>query len=315
MGQVPPLQLRRGRLLVGQGPGPLPDPVRHAEDRRLPDRGRRLRAGLAPDARRVLPGPDGPHVRERGLPRLARCFAPRRRAPGAAQRAALRRLPDRRRDQHPVPAGRADPGAGGGRLVRRGRLRHPGRLARRDRLELRGDLGGVPPAARPDARRPGAALRRHPPAGRQAGRAAADRAGRAAARGRVPHDRPAGARHRRQRAAPLSPPRRRLDADRQPALRPVAEAVPDRREAAAARPTTAGSTRTRRRSRTTRGSARWPPPAARCGASTTRSRPSASRSRRRRTPRSGLVPRPHRRRRASGRRSASSPSSRPRCSS
>ena len=85
VGQVPPLQLRRGRLLVGQGPGPLLHPVRHAEDRRVPDRGRRVRAGLAPDARRVLPGPDGPHVRERGLPRVARRCAPRRRAPGAAR--------------------------------------------------------------------------------------------------------------------------------------------------------------------------------------------------------------------------------------
>ena len=49
--------------------------------------------------------------------------------------------------------------------------------------------------------------------------------GRAADRGAVPLDRPPGARHRRRRAAPVSPPRRRLDADRQPDLRPVAEAV------------------------------------------------------------------------------------------
>ena len=101
VGQVPPLRLRRGRLLVGQGPGPLPDPVRDAEDRLVPDRGRRVRAGLAPDARRVLPGPDGPHARERGLPRVARRRAPRRRGAGAPERAALRRLPDGRR--RPTP--------------------------------------------------------------------------------------------------------------------------------------------------------------------------------------------------------------------
>ena len=190
----------------------------------------RLRAGLAPDARRVLPGPDGPHVRQRGLPRVARRRPPRRRGAGAAERAALRRLPDGRDDQHAVQAGRADPGPGGGRLVRRGRLRHPGRVARDDGLEPRGDVGDVPAAARPDAGRPGPALRRHPPAGREARRAATDRARRAADRGPVPRHRPPGARHRRRRAAPVSPPRRRLDADRQPDLRPVAEAVRVRRK-------------------------------------------------------------------------------------
>ena len=68
------------------------------------------------------------------------------------ERAALRRLPDGRDDQHPVQAGRTDSGPGGGRLVRRGRLRHPGRVARDDGLEPRGDVGDVPAAARPDAR-------------------------------------------------------------------------------------------------------------------------------------------------------------------
>ena len=224
------------------------------------------------------------------------------------ERAALRRLPDGRDDEHPVQARRTDSGPGRGRLVRRGRLRHPGRVARDDGLGPRGDVGDVPAAARPDADRPGPPLRRHPPAGREAGRAAADRARRAADRGPVPLHRPPGARHRRRRAAPVPPPRRRLDADRQPDLRPVAEAVRVRRAAEAARPTTVGSTRTRRRSPTTRGSARWPRPAGRCGASTTRWRPTASPSRRRRTPRSGPAPRRRRRRPASGRRSASSPS-------
>ena len=294
-----------GRLLVGQGPGPLRHPVRDAEDRRVPDRGRRVRAGLAPDARRVLPGPDGPHARERGLPRVARRRAPRRRGAGALERAALRRLPDGRDDQHPVQAGRTDSGPGRGRLVRRGRLRHPGRVARDDGLGPRGDVGDVPAAARPDADRPGPPLRRHPPAGREAGRAAADRAGRAADRGPVPLDRPPGARHRRRRAAPVPPPRRRLDADRQPDLRPVAEAVPvrGRPKRHARRPV--GLHGRRRRSRTTRGSAPWPRPAGRCGASTTRWRPTASPSRGRRTPRSAPDPRRRRRRPAPGRRSAS----------
>ena len=228
MGPVPPLQLRRGRLLVGPGPGPLPDPVRDAEDRLVPDRGRRVRAGLAPDARRVLPGPDGPHARERGLPRVARGRAPRRRGAGALERAALRRLPDGRDDEHPVQAGRTNSGPGRGRLVRRGRLRHPGRVTRDDGLGARGDVGDVPAAARPDPDRPGPPLRRHPPAGREAGPAAADRARRAADRGPVPLHRPPGTRYRRRRAAPVPPPRRRLDADRQPDLRPGAEAVPVR---------------------------------------------------------------------------------------
>ena len=51
---------------------------------------------------------------------------------------------------------------------------------------------------------------------------------------------------------------------------------------------------------TTRGSALWPRPAGRYGASTTLWRPTVSRSRRRRTPRSGPAPRRRRRRPASG---------------
>ena len=85
VGSVPPLRLRGGGLLVRQGPGALLHPVRGAEDRLVPDRRQRVRAGLAPDARRLLPGPDGPHVRERGLPRVARRRPPRRRGAGAAR--------------------------------------------------------------------------------------------------------------------------------------------------------------------------------------------------------------------------------------
>ena len=154
------------------------------------------------------------------------------------------------------------------------------------------------------------ALRRHPPAGRQARRAAADRA-RARCRSQRSTAPSAawcagivdGELHRYHHLGDGSTQTDNLIYD--PSLKPYESDG----TAAAARPTTGGSTRTRRRSRTTRGSARWPRPAGRCGASTTRSRPSASRSRRRRTPRSGPAPRPPAAGdAASARRSASSPS-------
>ena len=104
VGPVPPLQLRGGRLLGRQRSRPLLHPVRPAADRRVSHRQQRLRAGLAPDPRRVLPGPDGPHARERRLPRVARRGPPRRRGAGAARRAALRRLSDGCHDQHSLQA-------------------------------------------------------------------------------------------------------------------------------------------------------------------------------------------------------------------
>ncbi|MCK7533789.1 MAG: hypothetical protein MZV63_23550 [Marinilabiliales bacterium] len=82
LGPVPALPLRAWPTSRrSTRPGPLLHPVRRRRRPRVfPIAADVLRRRLAPDARRVVPGPDGPHVRQRGLPGLARRRAPRRRA-------------------------------------------------------------------------------------------------------------------------------------------------------------------------------------------------------------------------------------------
>ena len=210
--------------------GPVLHPVRQAEDGDVPDRPERLRHHLARDGGRLVPGADGPHDGQRGLPRVARPAAHGRRAAGPAELPALRRLPDGGVDRDEVQAPRAHPGPRRRRLVRRRRLRHPGRLPRRHDHGLRGHLGGVQAAARPDVHRSGEPLRRHSPPGRQAGRPAADRARGAADGGSVPGSRSRRPWDRRLAPSPVPSSRRRVDADRQPDLRPLAQAVPGGRQ-------------------------------------------------------------------------------------
>ena len=180
------VQVRHGRLQHGEPARALLHPVRDAEDRDVPDWPECVRHDLACDRRRVVPGPDGPHDGQRGVPRVARPDAHGRRAAGTAELPALRRLPDGGLDRNQVQAPRADPGPRRRRLVRRGRLRHPGRLTRRHHRQPRRHVGDLQAAARPDVRRSGHPLRRHPSPGRQAGPPAADRARRPRRGGAVP---------------------------------------------------------------------------------------------------------------------------------
>ena len=207
LGAVPPVQVRHGGLQRREPARPLLHPVRQAADRDVPDRPERLRHHLARDVGRLVPRADGPHDGERGLPRLARTDAHGRRAAGPAELPALRRLPDGGDHRHEVQAPRAHPGPRRRRLVRRRRLRHPGRLARGHAHDLRGHLGDLQAAARPDVHRSGHALRRHPPPGRQARHPAADRARRPRGGGPVPEHRPAEPGDRRFAAPPVPPSR------------------------------------------------------------------------------------------------------------
>ena len=151
LGPVPPIQVRHGGFQRREPSRAVLHPVRAAEDRDVPDRPERVRHDLAPDGGRLVSGADGPHDGQRGVPRVARPAAHGRRAAGAAELPALRRLPDGAVDRDEVQAPRADPGAGRRRLVRRGRLRHPGRLPRRHDHQPRRHLGDLQAAARRDA--------------------------------------------------------------------------------------------------------------------------------------------------------------------
>ncbi len=72
LGLVPEVQVRHGGLQRRRPPRPVLPPVRQPEDGGVSDRPARLRRRLAPDGRRLVPGADGSHARERGVPRLAR---------------------------------------------------------------------------------------------------------------------------------------------------------------------------------------------------------------------------------------------------
>ena len=220
-------------------------PVRRAEDRRPSRSARRSMPTLAADARRVVPRADGPYVRQRGVPGLARRPAHGRRAPGAAEPPALRRLPDGPDHRHAVRAGRANPRPRRRRLVRRRRLRHPARLTRRDAvLHLVDTWERVPAAARRDPGRPGrraTSTSTAPTASpTSCSRSSTARCswwrstGRSAARSR---------RHHRAAAAPVPPPRRLRR--RRPTACPTTRRSSPRveRQGAAARPTTAGRSR------------------------------------------------------------------------
>ena len=87
--------------------------------------GRRLQQGLAVFARWISRGGNGSCLCARGISLVARGFASRRRAPGAAKHASLRRSMDGSKDRFAFPARRAYSGAERGRVVRRGRLRYP----------------------------------------------------------------------------------------------------------------------------------------------------------------------------------------------
>ena len=226
LGPVPQIQVRHGGFQRREPSRAVLHPVRAAEDRDVPDRPERVRHDLAPDGGRLVSGADGPHDGQRGVPRVARPAAHGRRAAGAAELPALRRLPDGALDGDEVQAPRADPGPGRRRLVRRGRLRHPGRLPRRHDHQPRRHLGDLQAAARRDVHRSGHPLRRHSSPGRQAGSPAADRARRPRRGGAVPDHRLPGPGHRRLAPPPVPPSRRRGHADRQPDLRPFTEAVP-----------------------------------------------------------------------------------------
>ena len=117
LGPLPPIQVRHGRLQRRQQARPVLHPVRQAEDRDVPDRPERVRHHLARDRRRLVPGADGPHGGQRGVPRLARPRAHGRCASGAAELPALRRLPDggvdRARSTSLSSASRGSPSAAG----------------------------------------------------------------------------------------------------------------------------------------------------------------------------------------------------------
>ena len=117
LGLVPPVQVRHGGFQRREPPRAVLHPVRAAEDGDVPDRPERVRHHLARDGRRLVPGADGPHDGQRGVPRVARPAAHGRRAAGAAELPALRRLPDGaprpRRSTSPSSGSRGSPSAAG----------------------------------------------------------------------------------------------------------------------------------------------------------------------------------------------------------
>ena len=159
--------------------------------RDLPHRPAGVRGHLAPDPGRVVPGADGPHVRERGLPGLARrsrtwTTRARRRSNTSTSTATGWGRPPTRRTRRASTSPASTSAAGSTRATTTsGRSRTPapsctwwtpGSSSGPTRDETLVDQAG--------------ALRRHPPSGRQAGPPAADRARRAAARRAAPGVRP-----------------------------------------------------------------------------------------------------------------------------
>ena len=125
LGRVPALQLSPARFQRGPRSRPVRTRIRTHPHRPVPHRRRCLCRCVAPDARRVFSGRDGPHVRQRRLPRVARRCAPRRCAAGTRRSRAYRPLSTGADHRHRLQAGRAHPRPGDRRLVRRGRFRHP----------------------------------------------------------------------------------------------------------------------------------------------------------------------------------------------
>ena len=314
VGQVPPLRLRRRRLHVGQGPGPLLHPVRRAEDRRLPDRGRRLRARLAPDARRVVPGADGPHARERGLPRVARrsrtSTTRSRRRSTSSTSTATGPAPRPTRRTSPASASRGWPSAAGSTRAtstsRAARTPRPSRASWR-----RGRRSGRRTTRRSSTR----SLRFvdiHRPDGKpdvlqQIEHGALQIAAQYRTIGRLVRGIVDGELHRYHHLGDASTQTDNLVYD--PSLKPY-----QTDGTAAARPTTAGSTRRPRRQPTTRGSARSPRPAARCGGSTTALAAECLALAKKAYAEERARPAPARRRPASARLSGQLAELRPRCS-
>ena len=201
---------------------------------------------------------------------------PRRRAHGAGLAQPLRRLPAGPSTLTPFLSRRAGARAEPRRLARRRRRRPARRVAGGHDARPRARLGGVPPRLRRDERRRGEPRRRDPPAGRQARRAAADRARRAHGRRRLPRARPLLPRHHRptlRQYTHLGDFAAQTDGSsfdpRTAAAQPpaVGAGVPARRTIAGCSP------------RRTRGASSTLPPGSpprpRAGATTTRSRPSA----------------------------------------
>ena len=117
LGTLQALRIPTLRFFGGARTRRVPARIRRRAERAVSHRGRRLRRHLAADARRVPPGADGSHARQRGLPRLARRVAPGRRATGAGGSRTFRPVRAGSDDGQPVCARRTYPRPQRRRLV------------------------------------------------------------------------------------------------------------------------------------------------------------------------------------------------------
>ena len=219
MGRLPALPLSCLRFFRGEPTGRLRSGDGRYANSALPHRRRSLCQRLAPLARRLFPGRDGPHVRQRSLPRMARRSASRRRTPGTGQSRTYRPLCPGAHHRYEVRARRAYPRPGGRRMAGCGGFRHPHANPVSGHRPDGADLGGFPPDPRHHDDRRGAAARGNPRSGRRARSAPADPPRHAPAGRPVRRSRPRDPRYRRTERCPVHPPRRCGDQDGWPDLR------------------------------------------------------------------------------------------------